>query len=283
MKHTFILLALLAFAFGCKSNDPDYLPQDAIELDNATWEYSQKSALVRFAGTPAHRDIYIKIDGEDGANLYLILPQQNLDSIPSMPYEINGRAAYYSNSIIPTDYAPEGPATIQLLGIDANTQQLRLSFEAVVIGQDGVEKHFKSGEISAISFKEVNAFASFIDYEIKKDQEVWSINERDAHMHYGEVNWFLYNTVAFPEASGFYLRIPWGQPLGTFQIAPTNMFPITFEKGVKRWILESAEITLEENSFQDAKQKGRFKGIFHHPNFPDQKFEVTDGRFEVNY
>jgi len=285
MKYTFVFLALFAFSFGC---DKGSLPQESITLDNATWEYSQKSSLVQFAGTPYYRYVYIKIDGEDGSYLYLMLPLQDLDSFPSTPYEFNGKAAYYPNSATQTDIPLEGAATIQLLEVNANTQQLRLSFDAVVFevindGQDSLAKHFKSGDISAIDYKESNAFASALGYEFKMNQDVWHISERSIVMRYGQINWLFFNDEMFPETAYLGFNIPWGQALGTYQSTPTTSFPIYYGKGGKPWILESGEITLEENNFRDAKQKGRFKAIFQHPDFPDQKFEVTEGRFEVSF
>ncbi|MBC7776980.1 MAG: hypothetical protein H7246_16230 [Phycisphaerae bacterium] len=287
MKYTFAFLALLIFSFGCDPSDTDTLPDETIELDNATWNYSQKYSLVQFGGTPARRDIHVKIDGEDGSYLYLTLPQEYLDSIPSMPYEVNGRVAYYSNSSIPIDVYLDGPATIQLLGIDANTQQLQLAFDATVrgvvtVGHNNVEKHFRSGVIS-IDFKELKASATVIDFEIKRDQAVWHISEMGSHMTNGQVRWFYYSDEAIPEASGINLYIPWGQALGTFHIDSTMFSILYYEQGSKSWTLESAELTVEENSFRDAKQKGSFKAVFHRPDFPDQKFEVTEGRFAVSF
>jgi hypothetical protein len=302
MKYTFVLLALLAliaFSFGCKPSDKDPMPKETIELDNVAWEYSQKFSLVRYTESPDYRDICIKIDGEDGSFLYLKLPQEYLDSIPSMPYEINGWAAYYLNASLLTSYPLasyplEGRAKIQLLGLDPITHQLRLTFDAVVhkpiiVGQGFVNKHFKSGEILAIDFKEVNSFASVFDFEFKKDQAVWNINESGVDLQYEVVNWFFFSDESFPEASGILLNIPWGQALGTNQINSSNQIDssnrlyVIYQQGSFNWTLESGELTLEENSFRDAKQKGRFNAVFHHPNFPDQKFQITEGRFEVSF
>lgn len=287
MKHTFILLALFAFAFGCKTNDPDTLPQEIIKLDDANWEYSQKSSLIQVIETPERHDIYVKIDGADGSYLYLVLPWAYLNALPSLPQEYTGKAAYYPNSSVQTDFPFEGQATIQLLEIDGNQQQLRLAFDAIVYekisgGQDSIARHFESGELSDIDFNEVKAIASTLDYEIKKDQTLWPVSEVVSHMHYGQLNWIFYNYDLSPESGLIGLNIPWGQALGTFQIDPSNNFPIGLRTG-KSWAMESAEITLEENNFLKAKQKGRFKAVFHDANFPDQKFEITDGRFEVNF
>lgn len=286
MKHIFVFLALLAFSFGCNK---DSLRKEFIELDNTAWEYSQKSSLVQLGGTSfTPRNIYVKIDGENGSYLYLMLPLQGLDTLPSTPYEFKGKAAYYPNSGIQTDIPLEGAATIQLLEVNANTQQLRLAFDAVVFelinaGQDSVERHFKCAELSAIGYKEVNVFASVSDSEIKMGQDVWQSDGRYPRLHYGQVTWFSSNNEIYPDEAYLGFTIPWGLPLGTYQSNPTSSLPLYYIKGQKDWILESGEMTLEENSFPNAKQKGRFKGIFHHPDIPDQKFEVTDGRFEVSF
>lgn len=291
MKQLLLLLALFPFFFSCNPEEDDSMPPEAIELDDVAWNYTEKSSLIRYAGTPVLRDIFVKIDGVDGSYLYLTLPREYLDSIPSMPYAVKGRAAYYPNSNTFTEWPLEGPATIQLLEIEANTQVLRLSFEALVsevnyqVGGPVIQKYLKSGEISAIGFKEVNGFASSVHYEIRNDQNEWHVSKFNSDMQGGQVNWFFFNTDSFPMSTTMRLTIPWGQALGTTQIESGYHFlrALSFETGIKHWFLESGELTLEENDFKNAKQKGHFKGVFYHPDFPDQKFHISEGRFEVSF
>ncbi|MBC7777323.1 MAG: hypothetical protein H7246_17955, partial [Phycisphaerae bacterium] len=240
MKYTFVFLALFAFSFGCDRSDIDCcLPKETIELDNIAWEFSHKSSLVQFAGSPYDRYIYVKMDGEDGSFLYLMLPLQDLDSFPSTPYEFKGKAAYYPNSSVQTDNPLEGAATIQLLEVNANTQQLRLAFDADVYevinaGQDSVARHFNSGELSAIGFKEVNEFAGAIDFEIKMGQDLWQFGGINFGMHYGQISWLSFNNEVYPEQAYFGFIIPWGQALGTYQSDPTIGFPFYYRKGAHR-------------------------------------------------
>lgn len=290
MKHLFWLLAILPFFFSCNPEDNDSPPPEIIELDGATWNYTEKFGLIRFAGSingnhPAFRDIYVKIDGQDGSFLYLILPQELFDSLPSMPYEIEGKAAYYANSGVLTESPLEGLAIITLLGIDPNTQEMRLSFDAVVnkVDDTSVHKHFKSGEISAIDFKEVNGYASMVQYEIMNDQNMWHISEYGSDMQNGQIDWMFYNSDSFPMSTTVRLAIPWGQVLGISQVEPGSPRAMTLDTGGINWILESGEITLEENNFRAASQKGHFRGVFHHPDFPDQKFQISEGKFEVSF
>lgn len=282
MKLNWLFLGLFVFLMNCDRNEES---RENIELDQANWEYSQKSSLILKGGTSEHHDIYIKIDGKDGSYLYLVVPNAYLNSVPALPHDFNGRAAYYPNSTVQTDVPFEGTATIQLLEMDALKQQFRLVFDAVVYekiaaGQDSVARHFSSDEISAIDFREVNTVASSSGFEIKKGQEIWNVSEIYTGMRFSQVNWNIFNNEVIGEPSSFYLTIPWSHALGTIQIDPANNSHIGYRIGNSFWILESAELTLEENSFHDAKQKGRFKAVFHDPNFPDQKFQVTEGRFD---
>lgn len=285
MKNALIFLAFLLPFFGCHRTESDSLEPQIIEQNYAIWNYSQIYSLIRYGGSPTYRDIYIKIDGSDGSHLFLSLPQTFLDSIPPMPYEITGRASYYAVAGSQYNLPFEGPATIQLLAIDPATKELQISFSAVVsnVGQTVEEKHFESGVISDIEFKEVNAFASTINAEIKEGQVVWPISEIDASMVYGQVNWFYYIHDSIQDASAIYLTIPWGQPVGALQLQPGYPNLIHYEKGGRIWDLISAQIILDENNFTEAKQKGRFSCIFRNPTLLTEKFEVTDAPFEVSF
>lgn len=272
-------LGILFLFIGCRSNDNLPLPPNSIHISGTEWGYANSFALVRSAGTPSWRDIYVKLDGDDGSFIYVVVPATFLDSMPSFPYHVKGRVFYYTSSSINSQVF-EGDGDVELVNMNPTAHELSLSFDAK-LNSNGQSLNVESGPLSGIAYKDVFGTATGLNFNLQIDQIAWLPSEYGADMSGGQVDWFFVKSLNFPASDWFKFEIPWGIPAGTYPIGSIVRFEQEFP--INKWVAASGTVELLENSFSEARQKAIFSGVFYHPDTPTIKIVLQNGSFEVGF
>ena len=293
MQKLVFFLAPLIFGLGCKKDEKPPLPPNTIQIDGQNWAYSASCGLLRTAGFGS--DIYVKIDGEDGSSLYLVLPDIVIgaysvkeSTVSAGGYNVRASVEYYLSPSLNSKFhqtdALNRWGTVELIALDIQSKTLDLRFD-VALKDGSQEIEIASGILQNISYDNVAAFMTYLDASAEKNQVDWQISEYGADMYGGKVGWFFYNNTEDPRGQIINFNIPWCAKTGVYQLTPADGNLIFFPEHspLFSWKLKSGQMQLEEVDFCVGRMRGKFQAIFETFDNAVPPIEFNDVQFEVRY